>query len=99
MCRFRHPRSRLLDSYWKREEHPQSWRRSFPPGEVAQLQRLPEQERAAATTELAVRLANREVPEAVYGYFITPEFFSGRIGCKVFPPFGYGVDLAAMCRE
>lgn len=51
------------------------------------------------TTELAVRLANRDVPVAVYGYPMAPEFFSGRIGCKIFPPFGYGVDLAAMCLE
>ena len=26
-------------------------------------------------------------------------FFSPRLGCRVFPPFGYGIDLAALCLE
>jgi hypothetical protein len=32
-----------------------------------------------------------------YGYEVQGEFFSPDLGCRVFPPFGYGVDLAALC--
>ena len=27
---------------------------------------------------------------------VNGQFFSPRLGCRVFPPFGYGVDLAAL---
>ena len=28
---------------------------------------------------------------------VNGQFLSPRLGCRVFPPFGYGVDLAALC--
>ena len=28
---------------------------------------------------------------------VNGQFFSPRLGCLVFPSFGYGVDLAALC--
>jgi len=37
------------------------------------------------------------VPIAAVGYPVLGELFSPRLGCRIFPPFGYGVDLAALC--
>jgi hypothetical protein len=34
---------------------------------------------------------------AAYSTPQTSEFFTPRLGCRIFPPFGYGVDLAALC--
>ena len=28
---------------------------------------------------------------------VNGQFFSPRLGCRIFPPFAYGVDLAALC--
>jgi DNA-binding SARP family transcriptional activator/DNA-binding beta-propeller fold protein YncE len=30
---------------------------------------------------------------------VNGELFSARLGCRVFPPFGFGVDLAALCLD
>jgi ABC-type oligopeptide transport system substrate-binding subunit len=53
--------------------------------------------RQSAAAALAERLAVRDVPVIVYGSHVQGEFFSPRLGCRVFPPLGYGVDLAALC--
>jgi len=37
------------------------------------------------------------VPAVAYGTQVTAEFFSPRLGCRVFPPLGFGVDLASLC--
>jgi ABC-type transport system substrate-binding protein len=38
-----------------------------------------------------------EVPMTGIGYTVAGEFFSPRVGCRVFPPASFGVDLAALC--
>ena len=53
--------------------------------------------RQAAAASLADRLATVEVPVAAYGTPQTTQFIGPRIGCQVFSPFAYGLDLAAMC--
>jgi hypothetical protein len=53
--------------------------------------------RQPAAAALAQRLAVREVPVIAYGNRMQGEFFSPKLGCRVFPPMGYGVDLAALC--
>ena len=42
-------------------------------------------------------LATDEVPVAVTIYGAIPTLLSPSLGCRAFPPFGYGVDLAALC--
>jgi hypothetical protein len=32
-----------------------------------------------------------------FGAFYVPELFSARVGCKLFQPIYFGVDLAALC--
>jgi serine/threonine-protein kinase len=59
--------------------------------------RLSGARRQVAAAAGAARLARVDVPIAVVGYPVLGELFSPRLGCRVFPPFGYGVDLAALC--
>ena len=54
--------------------------------------------RQAAAASLADRLATVEVPVAAYGTPHTSQVIGPRIGCRVFSPFAYGLDLAAACR-
>jgi ABC-type oligopeptide transport system substrate-binding subunit/class 3 adenylate cyclase/tRNA A-37 threonylcarbamoyl transferase component Bud32/outer membrane protein assembly factor BamB len=56
-------------------------------------------QRQGAASERAARLARVDVPVAAVGYPVLGEFFSPRLGCRVFPPFGYGVDLAVLCAQ
>jgi DNA-binding SARP family transcriptional activator/ABC-type oligopeptide transport system substrate-binding subunit len=65
--------------------------------DVLEVARLQGPERETAAAELADRLAVREVPLAAVGSRAATGFFSPRLGCRVFPPFGYGVDLASLC--
>jgi ABC-type oligopeptide transport system substrate-binding subunit len=53
--------------------------------------------RQAAAALLADRLATVEVPVAAYGTPQTSQFIGPRIGCRVFSPFAYGLNLAALC--
>jgi hypothetical protein len=54
-------------------------------------------ERQRAAAKLADRLAVDEVAFAAESTGVVGSFLSPRLGCRVFPPFGYGVDLAALC--
>jgi ABC-type transport system substrate-binding protein len=38
-----------------------------------------------------------EIPETGIAYTVQAAFFAPRIGCRIFPPASYGVDLAALC--
>jgi hypothetical protein len=53
--------------------------------------------RISAAQMLAWRLATEQVPATAFAYQVNGQFFSPRLGCRIFPPFGYGVDLAALC--
>jgi ABC-type oligopeptide transport system substrate-binding subunit len=65
--------------------------------DVRRVARLEGTERVTSAVQLADRLAVKEVPVAADGTGVVTGFFSPRLGCRVFPPFGYGVDLAALC--
>jgi hypothetical protein len=47
--------------------------------------------------KLADRVVDDEVAVAAYGNDVVTAFLSPRLGCRVFPPLGYGIDLAALC--
>ena len=49
--------------------------------------------------QLAWSLATKQVPVTAFAYQVNGQFLSSRLGCRVFPPFGFGVDLAALCRN
>ena len=78
---------------------------SIPPGwvstnvksKVDHLARLTGNQRQTAAAALANHLAHYEVPAAAYATPQTSQYFSPRLGCRIFTPFGYGVDLAALC--
>jgi hypothetical protein len=50
----------------------------------------------ASFGKLALRLARHSAPIVPYGYGVTEEFFSPRIGCQTYASYLY-VDLAALC--
>jgi ABC-type transport system substrate-binding protein len=67
--------------------------------EVKRVSRLTGKERWSAAGRLADRLAAYDVPLIAYGNRVEDEFFAPTVGCRVFPPESYGVDLAALCRK
>jgi hypothetical protein len=64
---------------------------------VDRVLRLTDPERGVRAAALADRLVAEEVPVAAVGVGVVGEFLSPRLGCRVFPPLGFGVDLAALC--
>jgi hypothetical protein len=76
---------------------PRDWLPAGVLSDVEALQELPTGPREDATRELAERLTHETVPAIAYGRERTGSFFSPRLGCRSFPPFGFGVDLAALC--
>jgi hypothetical protein len=76
---------------------PEDWLPSGVVERVERLQRLSGAERDRATRTLAQELTRDVVPAVAYGNEVTTEFFSPRIECRIFPPFGFGVDLASLC--
>jgi hypothetical protein len=76
---------------------PRSW---LPEGVVGRIERLSRStgtERQMATAALADRLATREAPLAAYLTPVIPTLLAPSLGCRVFPPLGYDIDLAALC--
>jgi len=76
---------------------PHSW---LPPSVQSNLTALHPMigpDRTTAASAVAHRLATNQVPATAFAYQVNGQFFSPRLGCRIFPPFGYGVDLAALC--
>jgi DNA-binding SARP family transcriptional activator/ABC-type oligopeptide transport system substrate-binding subunit len=72
----------------------------LPPGvhkKIEALAKLRGDARQAAAGRVADMLATDEVLAAAYGVPPTSQFVAPRIGCRLFTPFGYGLDLAALC--
>jgi hypothetical protein len=63
---------------------------------LARLESASPAMRARGAYAVAAELERRAyyVP---YGAFYAPELFSARVGCKLFHPIYFGVDLAALC--
>ncbi len=79
------------------EAMPESW---LPPGVAGAVRRLDgarAPERDTAAQRLAGRLATDEIPVVAFGAGSVPSYLSARLGCQVFPPYGFGVDFAALC--
>jgi serine/threonine protein kinase/ABC-type oligopeptide transport system substrate-binding subunit/DNA-binding winged helix-turn-helix (wHTH) protein len=76
---------------------PYSWLPEGVAEEVDALFELTGDERRTAAAALADRLATDEVPVAAILSGGIPTLLSPSLGCRVFPAFGYGVDLAALC--
>ena len=53
--------------------------------------------RIAEYARLDEALVRRAVPFAAYGAFTIPEYFSPRVGCKLFQSTYHFVDLGALC--
>jgi hypothetical protein len=76
---------------------PPDW---LPPGvlrSVEALGGLTGAERDRATAALAEELSRDVVPAVALARFTSPAYFSPRLGCRVFPTFGAGPDLASLC--
>ena len=76
---------------------PSAWLSPAVRAQIEGLGTLNEPAREQAATALATSLATGAVPVVAFGQPVIGEFFSQRLGCRVFPPLGYGVDLAALC--
>jgi len=59
--------------------------------------RLLAPERYEAYGRVAVDLARNAAPLVAYGTETSQEFFSARVGCQLYQPASFGVDLAALC--
>ena len=76
---------------------PTSWLPASVPPALDEMSSLTGEPRDAAAADLARSLISDEIAVAAFAYGVDGQFFSDRLGCKIFPPFGYGVDLAALC--
>ena len=76
---------------------PAGWVTANVKSKVDHLARLSGDLRQTAAAALATHLTKYEVPAAAYATPQISQFFWPRLGCRIFPPFGYGVDLAALC--
>jgi class 3 adenylate cyclase/ABC-type transport system substrate-binding protein/tRNA A-37 threonylcarbamoyl transferase component Bud32 len=75
---------------------PPSW---FPPEIHKEAERI-EGMRGTRRTDAAVALARRLAAEAFvmpWGARAIRDLLSESVGCRVYPPYGYGLDLAAAC--
>jgi DNA-binding SARP family transcriptional activator/ABC-type oligopeptide transport system substrate-binding subunit/streptogramin lyase len=78
---------------------PPSWLTPAVRQAVERVNRLSGRERQDAAGALADRLVVRDVPVVSIGNRAQGELFAPTVGCRIFPPTGAGVDLAALCRR
>jgi ABC-type oligopeptide transport system substrate-binding subunit len=76
---------------------PAGWAPAAVRARVRRVARLSGDRRQRAAAALADRLATGDVPVAAYGAPQISQFIGPGIGCRVFTPVGYGLDLAALC--
>jgi serine/threonine-protein kinase len=76
---------------------PAGWLPDSVDADLASLDELLGPERNDAGRRLAASLATGAVPIAVFGSRSHADLIGGSLGCDVYPPFSYGVDLAALC--
>jgi hypothetical protein len=79
------------------EDLPSGWVPAEVQARVERVAGMSGDGRQAAAASLADRLATKAVSVAAYGTPQTSQFIAPRIGCVVFSPFAYGLDLAAIC--
>jgi hypothetical protein len=76
---------------------PTGWVTASVKAKVHHLARMDGDHRQTAAAALADRLATDEVPAAAYATPQISQYLGARLGCRVFTPSSYGVDLAALC--
>jgi hypothetical protein len=81
------------------QDTPRRWLSAEVLRDVEEVARLTGERRQSAAATLSDRLAIGLVPVVAYGNWVQGELFAPSAGCRVFPPFGYGVDLAALCKD
>jgi ABC-type transport system substrate-binding protein len=64
---------------------------------VTRLGFLTGEERVKAAAAIADRWAAERAIMAPIGYGVSREYFSSQVGCQVFPPSIYSVDLVTLC--
>jgi ABC-type transport system substrate-binding protein len=79
------------------DEIPSEWVPAGVRARVESVAGISGDRRQAAAASLADHLATEEVPVAAYATPQTSQFIGPRIGCRLFSPFAYGLDLAALC--
>ena len=65
--------------------------------DVERVSEMSGQARQNAATRLAHRLETEDIPLIAVGVVHVGTVLGPRLGCRTFPPFGFGVDLAALC--
>jgi hypothetical protein len=65
--------------------------------DVERVSDMSGQARHDAATRLAYRLETEDIPLIAVGVVHVGTVLGPRLGCRTFPPFGFGVDLAALC--
>jgi peptide/nickel transport system substrate-binding protein len=78
---------------------PPSWLTAEVRRDVDKVARLSGSDRQSVAAAVADRLAAHAVPVIAYGNLVQGELLAPSVGCRVFPPFSPGVDLAALCRS
>jgi ABC-type oligopeptide transport system substrate-binding subunit len=81
------------------QDMPHSWLPPSVQSDLSALHPLVGPDRTTAASTVAHRLATNQVPATAFAYLVNGQFFSPRLSCRIFPPFGYGVDLAALCLQ
>jgi DNA-binding SARP family transcriptional activator/ABC-type transport system substrate-binding protein len=76
---------------------PSGWLPDGVRDKIRRVARLSGDRRQVAAAALADRLATNEVPVAAFAIPQFNQFIGPRVGCRAFTPFGYGLDLAAIC--
>lgn len=76
---------------------PAGWVPAAVQARIQRLAGLTGNQRQTGAAKLAKVLTANGAVLAAYSTPQVSEFFSPRLGCRVFPPFGYGVDFAALC--
>jgi DNA-binding SARP family transcriptional activator/ABC-type oligopeptide transport system substrate-binding subunit len=76
---------------------PADWIPSTVRAKIERIAGLSGDSRQTSAAALADRLAADEVPVAAYATPQASQFIGPHIGCREFTPFGYGLDLAALC--
>lgn len=76
---------------------PSGWIPPIIRAKIERVDHLGGEARQRSAAALADRLSANEVPVAAYATPHASQFVGPRIGCRMFTPFGYGLDLAAIC--
>jgi ABC-type oligopeptide transport system substrate-binding subunit len=78
-------------------DFPSGWLPEGVRARVHQVAVLSGNRRQTAAVTLADRLATNEVPVAAFAIPQITQFVGPQIGCRTFNPFGFGLELAALC--